>query len=177
MVQWKPVTEFEGLYEVSDSGSVRSVTRSVTASRGEGNVPRYGKERKLWSDKNGYMCVDLSKNGKVYKCKVHRLVAGAFLPNEKGLPVVNHLNSVRYDNRVGNLEWSTHADNSKHAAETGVFNAAQNPNRSKLLPETVKAVRKAYKEGKSLREISEEFGVTRSNASNIVNHKSWRELV
>lgn len=100
---WKPIKGYEGLYEVSDLGKVRSLERYVT--RGNHNI--YVRERILLPeiDKNGYVQVVLSKNGKGTMRKIHKLVADAFIPNDNSLPMINHKNEIKYDNRVENLEW------------------------------------------------------------------------
>ena len=89
--------------------------------------------RKLQPDKNGYLNVVLyalgkrgSKRGvvrpKLYKnMKVHRLVAATFLPNAEGLPVINHKDGDKSNNRLDNLEWCTQAYNNRHARETGLY--------------------------------------------------------
>ena len=90
--QWKPVEGFED-YAVSNLGNVKSL--------------KYGKERILKPRKNkdGYLFVTLCKNGKMKNFKVHRLVASAFLPNPNNLPQVNHLDEVKTNNVVSNIEW------------------------------------------------------------------------
>lgn len=94
---WKPVVGYEGLYEVSNTGKVRSLNY---LGKGIVKVLRP-------SNTNGYLQVWLSKNGKRKICYVHRLVAETFLDNPNSLPVVNHRNEKKSDNRVENLEWCT----------------------------------------------------------------------
>lgn len=90
---WCPIKGYEGIYEVSDKGRVRSL--------------KYGKERilKQRRDKDGYIQVDLYKNCDQKTCKVHRLVAQAFIPNPDNLPQVNHKDENKTNNSVQNLEW------------------------------------------------------------------------
>lgn len=102
---WKDVKNFEGLYQVSDCGYVKSVSRTKPNNGGVQEV----KERVLKQrcDKDGYLAVCLSKNGKHYGRRVNRLVAESYVPNPDHLPVVNHKDENKQNNRVSNLEWCT----------------------------------------------------------------------
>lgn len=99
---WKPVVGYEGLYEVSDKGRVKS-------------LHYYGGDRQvvmsLSRRRDGYLYVGLSKDGKCRHHMVHRLVATAFIKNPDGLEMVNHKDEVRDNNRVENLEWCTRSYN------------------------------------------------------------------
>lgn len=100
---WKDIPGYEGLYQVSNIGRVKSLARDITDTR----KTCHRKERilKLIKDKYGYNVVCLRKNGNPQNMKVHRLVAMAFIPNPYDLPMVNHKNEIRNDNHVENLEW------------------------------------------------------------------------
>ena len=102
---WKPIKEFEGYYEVSNMGRVRSL-----------NYKRTGKKKILKNieDHKGYLEVGLTKNGKRKQFKVHRLVAEAFIPNPENKPCIDHINTVKNDNRVENLRWVTYKENSNN---------------------------------------------------------------
>lgn len=117
---WKPISlnGFEGLYEVSNIGRVRSVDREFIKSNGR-KQPVKSKILNQTKDKYGYPKVYLSNRGFENNVTVHRLVANAFIPNPKNLPQVNHINSIRHDNRVDNLEWVTGKQNSEHAYTYG----------------------------------------------------------
>lgn len=102
--QWKPIVGYEGLYEVSNIGRVRSMT---IVQRMKNGVER-SKNGKMLSQteaSDGYFVVDLSKDGRRRTLKVHRLVAETFCQNPLNLPVVNHKNENKHDNRSTNLEW------------------------------------------------------------------------
>lgn len=93
-------------YEVSNLGNVRNI--------------KFDRVRKPMIDKDGYLCVVLSKDGKHKYQFIHRLVATAFISNPKNKRTVNHINGIKTDNRVENLEWATDGENQKHAYKTGL---------------------------------------------------------
>ena len=98
--EWRPVVGYEGLYEVSSYGRVRSLDRYD-----ERNCFREGRILKLYTSRVGYLRVQLSLNSKKKMYLVHRLVAEAFIPNPDNLPEVNHLDEDKTNNRVENLEF------------------------------------------------------------------------
>lgn len=109
--EWRAVPGYEGLYEVSNMGRVRSLDRWVKGYKG---TP-YFKQGRLLSihlDHKGYYYVGLVRNAKSVQMKVHRLVAMAFIPNPDNLPMVNHRNECKTNNNVDNLEWCTAMYNS-----------------------------------------------------------------
>ena len=109
--KWKPVVGYEGLYEVSSLGRVRSLSRSIQGHKGYYVIPsRILKGFYAY----GYRYVELRKGGKLKSYRVHRLVAEAFLPNPNKYPIINHKNEIRDDNRVDNIEWCTHKYNSNY---------------------------------------------------------------
>ena len=94
--QWRDIDGYDGMYQVSDLGRVRS------KHSGEWKVLRPGKT------KDGYLQVDLCKDGKRHRFLVHRLVASAFIPNtDSSKTQINHINEVKSENRVSNIEWCT----------------------------------------------------------------------
>ena len=102
---WKPIKDYEGLYEVSNLGRVKSLNYRGT-----------GKEKILKNIENskGYFQVSLVKFGKQKVFKIHRLVAETFIPNPEGKPCIDHINTIRSDNRVENLRWVTHEENNNN---------------------------------------------------------------
>lgn len=109
--EWRPITGFEGLYEVSNLGRVRSLDRQVN---NQGTYIISGKVLVLTADKRGYKHLLLWKDGKSKLGLVHRLVAGAFIPNPCNLPQVNHKDENKGNNIVSNLEWCTAKYNSNY---------------------------------------------------------------
>lgn len=115
--EWRPVKGFENLYEVSNLGRVKSLARFII------NTSKLGKKYKQFckekilkpaSDTNGYLLVDLHKNCKSYKKRVHRIVAEAFIPNPDNKPCVNHKSERKHENNVENLEWASYQYNNAY---------------------------------------------------------------
>lgn len=110
---WKDIRGYEGFYQVSNYGRVRSITR--TFKRKDGLVKTF-QERvlKQGTNPNGYKYVNLSKGSGVYCARVHRLVAQAFLNNERNLPCINHKDEDKENNHVNNLEWCSYRYNNTY---------------------------------------------------------------
>lgn len=117
MENWKPIPGYEGRYEVSDLGRVRSLPHAVPNRSGERITEGHLLKPQLL--RNGYLQVSLGRKRK--HADVHRLVALAFLPPVEGKTEVNHKNLVKTDNRVLNLEWVDRHENLLHAHREGVF--------------------------------------------------------
>ena len=109
--QWKPIQEFNGEYEVSNLGRVRSMKRY------QGMVGRIMPQT---IQRKGYYAVTFWMNNKAYCRKVHRLVIEAFTPNPDSLPCINHIDGNKLNNHVSNLEWCTYQANMQHAVRTGL---------------------------------------------------------
>lgn len=106
---WKPIVGFEGLYDVSNKGRVRSIF--YHKKRGPLIMKFYRHSNYYGDDDNRYRIVTLWKDKKKHKIFVHVLVATAFLPNPGEKKEVDHINGVRYDNQVENLRWVTRSEN------------------------------------------------------------------
>ena len=100
--QWKAVVGYEGLYEVSSHGNVRSIKRDIIL-------------KLVKNKKTGYLNVTLCKDGKAKCFRIHRLVAIAFIPNPDNKETVNHIDEDKTNNHVCNLEWNTHKENTRHS--------------------------------------------------------------
>lgn len=115
-IEWRDIPGFEGYYQASNTGQIRSLDRVVNTSAGT-RVAR-GRVLKQKTLKSGYRAVNLSKNGKYESFVVHRLVASAFLVKQPDMKCVDHINSDRADNRVSNLRWCTQQMNLRHSNES-----------------------------------------------------------
>ena len=113
---WKPIKGYEGLYEISNFGNVRSLDRVIICKDGR-RFPFKGKPKTVYMNRNGYLQVNLHKGNKLRHKEIHRLIAESFIENENNLPVVNHIDENRSNNDISNLEWCTEEHNynySKH---------------------------------------------------------------
>ena len=152
---WKSISGYEGLYEVSDLGRVKSL--------------KYGKERilKPGGDTHGYLQVILCKDGHVKKFKVHRLVAEAFIQNPNNLDTVNHKDEVKTNNVASNLEWMSQKDNinygtrNKRASETQI----NDKNKSKAVQMFDKSTGELLSTFLSTREAERVTGIYHSSIS------------
>lgn len=107
MEKWRDIPGYEGFYQVSDLGNVRSI--------------RFNKIRNMKSwDSHGYRAVELCMNNNRYTVGIHRLVALTFIPNPENKPEVNHKDRNKSNNNVENLEWVTQSENVAHAYRHGV---------------------------------------------------------
>jgi hypothetical protein len=121
---YKSIPGYEGYYEISDLGNVKSVQRFVQhATYGSRHTPE--RILKLKTDKYGYIQIRLCKDRIHNHYLVHRLVALVFVPNPKNLPQVNHKFGDKSDNRASSLEWVTGKENTEHAILTGLMPKAK----------------------------------------------------
>lgn len=162
--EWRAVTvpAFAGLYEISNLGRVRGVARTAR-SKGNGTRAVPAKEIATRVGKRGYLMVFLSAGEVRRNIAVHRLVAGAFIPNPENLPEINHVDLNKANAVFTNLEWTSHLGNIKHAVANG-----RHPMKRKLTTEDIAAI-KAMAETSAQNEIASAFGIRQSTVSRIVN--------
>lgn len=114
---WKPIPEWEGLYEASNMGLIKSLSRTFQMGKNE-RLTTEGILRPKFN-KDCYLEVTLCAEGRQIYARIHRLVALTFIPNPDNKPIVDHENGVRWDNRALNLKWSTQSENIQDAFNYG----------------------------------------------------------
>lgn len=163
MIQWKPISGYEGIYMISDQGQVKSLKRETETKRG---VKRVVYEKILSpKDTGGYQFVALNKDGKRKDFYIHRLVASVFLDNPNNYNIVNHKDGNPKNNNLDNLEWSNHRQNVIHAYEIGL-----NSNKGGSHKNAVSIIDKELmKEFSTIKEWAEGRNIAYSTARNIIN--------
>jgi len=118
---WEDIKGYEGVYKVSNLGMIKSIDRVINSSNGRSYFKK-GIVLKPVLDEDGYYQVSLCKNGTQKEKKIHRLVMEAFTPNFKNKPEINHIDTIKTNNCISNLEWCTQIENSDHAIANGLLN-------------------------------------------------------
>lgn len=159
IVEWRPIKGYEGIYEVSSTGEVKSFAKMIRYGKKDSQEekglilkPRYYK---------GYQYVTLYKFGKPKKFSVHFLVASAFLEKPLDKSIVNHKKVTRSNNNLENLEWSNPKENANHAVKMGLIN--------KFFIPYSDLVKLYIDEKKSIGEIGRMYNVSRQTISNRLN--------
>ncbi len=172
---WKDIPDYVGLYQASNLGRIKSLAKWK-------NHPHSGMsfcKEKIISEiqsKNRYHKVCLWKNGIKKSFMVHRLVAFCFIENPKMLKEINHINGLKDDNRVENLEWCTRSENVQHAFDNGLAKKGENHPDSRLTEQKVLAIRRLYKINPNFkkRKLARKLGICHMSLLKILKNKSWR---
>lgn len=166
---WRDIKGYEGLYQVSNLGNVKSLTYKNT---------KQIRNRRPYKNKNGYLRVELSKNGKKKKVSIHRLVAQAFILNTDNKPEVNHKNGIKADNRADNLEWVEPKENIRHAIISGLTQQrGQDSPNAKLTNEQARKIREEYipRDRKySAYALARKYGVSATTIQYILHNKTYK---
>lgn len=152
---WKDIKGFEGLYQVSDLGNIKSLGNgSSTDSR-----TKQVRILKLQLKKTGYLQVKLCKEGRSFYKRPHRLVAEAFIYNPENKKEVNHINGIKNDNRVENLEWCTSSENQIHSFKNGLQKIYKGKDHIQSRPIIQLSIEgKLVKEWESIKQVKRELG-------------------
>jgi hypothetical protein len=161
---YKDLVGYEDYYSISNCGDILS--------------KRTDKAMKQFVDNRGYYRCTLSDSVKPRTLLVHRLVAKTFIENPDNLYTVNHINGIKTDNRVENLEWMSLEDNVRHAYEVGLTSSkGSNNNNSKFLEKDILEIRRLFEtEGLSNSQISTLFSVDSSTIRRITSYRAWSHL-
>ena len=171
---WAQIEGYEGLYEVSSFGRVRSIERAVRHRHGLAIMK--SKVLRLSISNAGYAYVSLSKENRSKSFTVHRLVAKAFIPH-CGKPEVNHKDFDKSNNRTDNLEWASRSENHLHAMSAGKFDVNVNPSFGrKLNPAKVKEIRELRLSGISVREIALKYSIHTDTVYRVLAFKVWKQV-
>lgn len=162
----KDVKGYEGIYSCDKDGNIYSLPKKTR--KGTRVV------KPFLSKNNGYLQVDLCKNGETKRFSVHRIIALSFLENKNNKEQVNHINGNKLDNCVVNLEWNTRSENQMHAVNTGLRSAKGIKNSSSKLTESM--VRDIKNRKERTTDLAKEFNVSLSTISGIRNNKTWTHL-
>lgn len=167
---WVDVVGYEGLYQVSKLGNVRSVgTKKGRDTNGTMSA---------FTTKTGYFRVSFYKDKTEIKYPLHRLVALAFIPNPENKGTVNHINGIKTDNRSKNLEWNTITENVQHSIKTGLRKMKGDDSvLSKITSTQVIAIRADRDAGMKPIEIVRKHGTPYHATHKVIQNKNWKHLI
>lgn len=175
---WKDVVGYEGIYQVSNLGRVKSLSGFLETKRG---IIKHRKEgvRSQSTKKNGYKTIMLCFMLKQMRFHVHRLVAIAFIPNPENKPQVNHINGIKSDNTLENLEWCTRDENTYHAMKNNLIPKGENNCSSKLTDKNILAIRKLYRINPNFHKsnVAKKLGVRDTTIHKIIKGQIWKHLL
>ena len=173
---WKDIDGYEGLYQVSNLGRVRSLNCYVPRRNRWGGITQMYKNGVILAstreNESRYLTVSLYKNGKRHLKYVHRLVAIAFVENPNEYQEVNHIDEDKLNNEACNLEWCDRTYNANYGKLKNHFRGSKNPS-CKLTESDVKEIRELISKGISDLEISEKFNVCRDTIGYIRRGQTW----
>ena len=167
--EWRAVLGYEGRYEVSDLGNVRS----IRGSHGPRKVPR---PVKAFTVPEGYAQVSLRRNRTFKSRRVHTLVAAAFIREPREGEVVRHLDGDPSNNRVSNLAVGTHKENCADKERHGRTAKGERNGFAKLSADSVRRIRDLYASGALQTELAKKFVLGQTHVSRIIRRETWKHL-
>ena len=167
MELWKDIPEYEGLYQASNLGNIRSLDH--IRKNGTNQYIQKGKLLKLNKNTSGYLQVRLSKNGIAKTYRVNRLIALTFISNPEVKQTVNHINGNKLDNRVENLEWATHKEQITH--QHNVLNVPYSDCKCCHIAKKKKIIRNDGKVYNSLLEAKNDLGNKNAHITEVCQGK------
>jgi hypothetical protein len=176
---WKDIEGYEGYYQVSNLGRVKSLQRTVYGRKGSAR-PVQEKVLSPRINKYGYSTTVITSGGFKRYVSVHRLVAIAFIPNPDNLPQVNHINGIKTDNRVENLEWVTAKENVRHSYDVlnrkGFSARGTARKNAKMNDEIVADIKREIEKGTSLVVLAKKYGVVYKSIHQIKAGVRWKHV-
>jgi len=164
---WAWVDGYEGLYQVSTFGRIKSFYKNKI------------KIRRPTLSTGGYLQVGLHKKGDSKTFDIHRLVAKAFLPNPNNLMEINHKFGNKFDNYYKNLEWCTDSENKQHAVKTGLIKIGEERTEAKFTDEQVCWIRENYKRNDKefgLKAMAEKFNVNARTITRVLRRETYKNV-
>lgn len=173
--RWAPILGWEGLYEVSTEGRVRSIDRTVDTPTGP--QMRRGRLLKLRPHSRGYTQVGLTRDGRTRVCLVHHLVLESFVgPRPRGCECRHFPDNDRTNNRLSNLSWGTSAENAADRARTGTQHRGSRTGGARLRESDIPKIRARLAGGERHSTIAEDFGVHAATIGDIARGLTWRHV-
>jgi len=174
--EWRDIKGYEGLYQVSNKGRVKSLDRTIVDSRGR-IIQHKGRILKP-VDSNGYFVVGLYINKKMKQFKVHRLIMQTFIPNPENKPEVNHKDGIKHNNNIKNLEWNTSKENVNHGLKIGLIKRKFGVDhyKTKLKDKDIVEIYDMYKNGRLISDIANKYKMAISSIELILYGTNWKHL-
>ena len=165
---WKDISGYEEMYQVSNFGRVKSLKRYRR---------RNDKILHLANDKDGYLQVNLSRDNKSKTIKVHKLVMLTFVGERPNGFEINHIDGIKTNNHIDNLEYCTSSEKTQHAYDTGLQPSGKKHYKSKFTDSQVLEIRERHKSGRiSQTKLAREYEVSPTTIHKIVKRKAWKHL-